>query len=103
MDDVEDPAVEDPAGGYYTVAVEAPVRGRVRRLVASLAGAIGTGLGIYDQSAGDLVIRRRADGAEASRIDGGPPEELALTLQTMREQLENLTAADFEDRWSIEA
>ena len=41
-------------------------RGRTvpRRLVAGLAGAIGTGLGIYDQSAGDLVIRRRADGAD---------------------------------------
>lgn len=91
------------AGEVYVAALDRPDRGRVRRLVDAgldIAGAAVGGL-LELSSAGTVVVRRRADGVEVLRVDGGPAEETAQLLHHVREQLDTLSAEEFRDRWGI--
>lgn len=93
------------AAEVYDVALDRPDRGRVRRTVDAvldLAGALVGGL-LELSSAGTVVVRRRTDGVEVLRVDGGPAEETAQLLHHVREQLDTLSAEEFRDRWGIAA
>jgi hypothetical protein len=92
------------AGEVYVAAVEAPRAGLVRRVALGIAdlvdAAIGGGTGM--SGVGDVVVRRIEDDVEVVRVPAGPAEEAALTIQTMREQLEHLSIDDFHAAWGIE-
>ncbi|WP_139981811.1 hypothetical protein [Nocardioides litoris] len=93
-----------PAGEVYAARAEPVRRGRLGRWGAAVARLASASIGGTDDptSAGDVVVRRRGDGSEVLRVPGGPAEELAWTLQSVREQLEHLSVADFSDRWGLD-
>jgi hypothetical protein len=91
------------AGEVYVVALEAHERRRWRRAVVS-AWTLATAatMGYLDgPSVGQWVVRRRADGTEAFRVEAGAEEEAALTLQALQEQLAGCPVEEFEKRWGI--
>jgi hypothetical protein len=93
------------AAEEYVAALDRPDRGRARRLVDAGLDIVGAALGgLLDlSSAGTVVVRRRSDGVEVLRVDGGPAEASAQLLHHVREQLDTLSAEEFRDRWGIAA
>lgn len=90
------------AGETYDVALVEHRRRGVRRLAVAGWALAATVAGWIDgPSIGEVVIRRRADGAELHRTDAGDAEACALLLEHLREQLATLNAAEFEDAWSL--
>ena len=90
------------AGEAYAVALVEHRRRGVRRLaVAGWALAAIVAGWIDGPSVGEVVIRRRADGAELHRTDAGDAEACALLLAHLQEQLATLSAAEFEDAWAL--
>ena len=89
------------AADIYDVELTPPRHGPVRRVVSGVidtVAAVGGGL-IDVSTAGDLVVRRRADGHEVFRVPGGGPEEAAHTIEHVEAQLRTLTPEEFRDRW----
>ncbi|WP_134767328.1 hypothetical protein [Nocardioides sp. 1609] len=99
-----DPREARRAGELYVAAIESS-RGGVVRRVATAAGDLFTaafGGATETSSVGDVVVRRIDDDAEVVRVAAGPSEEAALTIQTVREQLEHLSIDDFHATWGVE-
>lgn len=93
--------IEVRAGEVYDVALVEHRRRGLRRLIMG-AWALAALAGWIDgPSVGEVVIRRRADGAELHRTDAGDAEASALLLDHLRQQLDTMTAAEFEDAWSL--
>lgn len=92
------------AGDLYEHHLEPHRRGRLRRAVLAAADIVAASLGglLELSSAGEVVVRRRADAVELVRIPAGPPEEAAQVLAHVREQLETLSPAEFRDAWSTD-
>lgn len=91
------------AGDLWRAEVEPPRRSLPRRLGAAAGALVAAAFGDAGEviSAGDVVVRRRSDGVEVLRVPGGPSEELAWTLQSVREQLENLSPDAFREAWDL--
>jgi hypothetical protein len=91
------------AGDLYVATVEAPQRGVAKRVGAATVRLLSAAFGDAGEvtSAGDVVVRRRADDGEVLRVPGGPSEELAWTLQSVNEQLENLSPVAFRETWDL--
>lgn len=98
MDD--EPAL---AGDLYEHRLEPHERGRLRRAVVAAVDLVAAAtVGLLElSSAGEVVVRRRADGAEVLRVPAGPAEEAAQLLTHVREQLRTLSPADFRDAWGL--
>jgi len=99
-------ATLDPvtAGEVYAYAIEPRPRPRLQTLVVAAldlwCAAFG---GTFELSKhGDVVVRRRVDGAEELRIETHSTEEAAETLHRVSEQLEDLDPEEFRAHWSID-
>lgn len=92
------------AGEVYTVHLETPTQpAGIARSVLRGAAALAHQL-VGDSlhpSAGDLVVRRRADESEVMRIDAGDGEQAAYLVDHVKGQLAELTAAEFEEAWTL--
>lgn len=99
-----DPTDVPAASQTYGVELEAP--DRQRRLLSLLAWplrVIGAGLGIVDEpSFGDVVVRRLDDGSEVLRLPVTGTEETAIGLDEIQQQLDGLSASEFQARWGLE-
>lgn len=92
------------AGEVYEVHLETPTQpAGIARSVLRGAAALAHQL-VGDSlhpSAGDLVVRRRADESEVMRLDAGDGEQAAYLVDHVKTQLAELTAAEFEDAWTL--
>ena len=96
----------DPAcaGEVYEVELVPPTRSRLRRytfgaldLWCAMFG------GLFELTAGgELVVRRRADGVEELRVPVTGTEEAGVLLTLVRDQLTELTPAEFRSTWSVD-
>ncbi|WP_323793005.1 hypothetical protein [Nocardioides sp.] len=92
------------AGEVYESELLPPTRSKLRRysfgaldLWCAMFG------GLFELSAGgEVVVRRRADGVEELRIPVTGTEEAGLLLTMVREQLAELTPAEFRSTWSVD-
>lgn len=98
-------ATLDPllAGEVYVYTLEPRPRRRVGRVVA---GALDlwcatTGGQFELTSVGQVVVRRRSDGAAELCIPAGGPDASAPLLDLVREQLETLSPAEFRGAWGV--
>lgn len=103
-----DPVTDDAprAGSAYSVSLE-PITGAkgvglawIKGLVLAAAALIGWW---ENPAVGDLVVRRTADGSEAMRTPSGDQEESAQLLAHVEGQLAELSIAEFEETWGLEA
>jgi hypothetical protein len=96
----------DGAGDVYAVALEplGPVKAWSLAWAKGLVLAAAASIGWWDGAAiGDLVVRRRADGAVVIKTGAGDQEEAAQLLAHVESQLRELTAEQFEATWGIDA
>lgn len=90
------------AGEAYDVALVEHRRRGVRRLAVAGWALSATVAGWIDgPSVGEVVIRRRTDGAELHRTDAGDAEACALLLEHLRDQLATLSVTEFEEAWAL--
>jgi hypothetical protein len=89
----------DRASNHLIAELEEPSGTRIRLLLRRAWALVRALLGDVDVDA-DLVIRRRAGGAEILRTaaDGGDPHVL---LDTVRRDLETKTVEEFIREWRI--
>jgi hypothetical protein len=89
----------DPASNHLMAELEEPSGTRTRRLLRRVWALIRAAWGDVDIDA-DLVIRRRAGGAEVLRTaaDVGDPHFL---LETVRRDLETKTVEEFVREWRV--
>lgn len=89
----------DPASNHLMAELEEPSGTRTRRLLRRARAMIRAAWGDIDIDA-DLVVRRRAGGAEVLRTaaDIGDPH---LLLQTVRRDLETKTVEEFVREWRV--
>ncbi|WP_193612332.1 hypothetical protein [Nocardioides lijunqiniae] len=96
---------DDPtlAADVYTRALEPHRRGRLRRTAVVAADIVASSLGglLELSSAGEVVVRRRADDREVLRVPAGPPEEAAQLVAHVEEQLTSMSPAEFREAWGI--
>lgn len=97
---VDEPAL---ARDLYTHLLEPLRRGRLRRAAVLAVDVIASALSAPSDlsSAGDVVVRRRADGAEVLRVPVGPPEEAAQVSAHVEQQLADMSPAEFRKTWGI--
>ena len=93
-----------PARAVYTLSLEAHRRRGWRRVTVALWSAASMlALGFFGSpSIGEWVVRRRDDGREVQRIDAGADEEASILRSELYRQLDELSAEEFEERWSLE-
>jgi hypothetical protein len=95
-----------PASTAYAVAL-VPVSGARAWSLAGLKAVFLATMALWgwwdELRVGDLVVTRRADGAEVLRTAAGGHSEAALLLAHVEEQLTDLTVSEFEDTWTIAA
>lgn len=70
----------------------------MRSIVTMTVGLL-TGDAVSGPSLTDLVIRRRASGAEVMRISAGAPDEASRLLDLARRDLARLSVAQFIAEW----
>ncbi|QCW51388.1 hypothetical protein FE634_15015 [Nocardioides dongxiaopingii] len=101
---MSDPLDARRAGELYVAAIERSRAGVARRVVTAAGELLNAAIGGATElsSVGDVVVRRLDDDAEVVRVTAGPSEEAALTIQTVREQLEHLSVDDFRARWGVD-
>lgn len=94
------------AASAYSVSLE-PISGAkglslawVKGLVLAAAALVGWW---ENPAVGDLVVRRTADGSEAMRTTAGDQEESAQLLGHVERQLDELSIAEFEETWGLDA
>ena len=89
----------DLASHHLVAELEEPSGTRTRRLLRRVWAVIRAAWGDVELDA-DLVVRRRASGAEVLRTaaDIGDPHRL---LATVRRDLETKTVAEFVGEWRI--
>jgi len=99
-------ATLDPvtAGEVYDFAMEPRPRPRSHTVVLAAldlwCAAFG---GTFELTRhGDVVVRRRVDGAEELRIETHSSEEAAETLHRIGEQLDELDPEEFRAHWYID-
>ena len=90
----------DRASNYLVARLEEPSGTRTRRLLRRAWALVRAAWGDVEIDA-DLVIRRRAGGAEVLRTaaDVGDPH---LLLETVRRDLETKTVAEFLAEWRLD-
>lgn len=91
------------AGAVYEVGLEVHRRSWWRRLGVTIYVALSAlSMGYLGMpSAGEVVVRRRADGVEVLRTDAEAEEGTAYVLAHVREQLATLSVAEFQQAWGI--
>ncbi|MCD4535953.1 hypothetical protein LRP67_17835 [Nocardioides sp. cx-169] len=96
----EEPAL---AGDVYAHVLETLRRGRLRRAAILAVDVVASVLSAPSElsSAGDVVVRRRADGVEVLRVPVGPPEEAAQISAHVEQQLAGMSPAEFRATWGI--
>jgi len=89
----------DRASNYLVAKLEEPTGTRTRRLLRQVWALVRAAWGDVEIDA-DLVIRRRAGGAEVLRTaaDVGDPH---LLLETVRRDLETKTVNQFVREWRV--
>jgi hypothetical protein len=97
---------EPRARSAYSVSLE-PVAGAKAWSLAWVKGLImatASLIGWSEQPAiGDLVVRRTTDDSEAIRTSAGDQEEAALLLEHVQRQIDELSVAEFEEAWGLDA
>ena len=95
--------VELWAEGEYAAVLEPRPRGPVRRLVVSALDlwCAMTGGTFELTRAGDVVVRRRADGVEALRIPVRVAADAAALLDQVRTDLHTSTPDAFRRQWGL--
>lgn len=92
------------ASEVYRVLFEPHRRRPVRRvLAAALDLWCATSGGLLElTTAGDVVVRRRHDGAEELRLFAGPPQSAAPVLAELGADLARLSPEQFRSAWGID-
>ncbi|MEO9324990.1 hypothetical protein ABFT23_15965 [Nocardioides sp. C4-1] len=92
------------AAEIYAATIEPPERGTLKKIAAGAADLVTAAAGggpLELSSAGDVVVRRLADGVEELRVPGGPAEEAAITLDQVRTQLDTMSPEEFRTTWNV--
>ena len=91
------------ASEVYWLLFEPHPRRRARRVVAAVLDLwCATSGGMLElTSVGDMVVRRRHDGAEELRIYAGPPSVAAPMLHQVTDDLATLSPEEFREAWGI--
>ncbi|MFP7761672.1 hypothetical protein [Marisediminicola sp. LYQ85] len=89
----------EPASNHLVADLEEPSGTRARRMIRRMWALLRAVWGDVDVDA-DLVVRRRASGAEVLRTpaDVGDPHYL---LETVRQDLETKTVDEFVREWRL--
>ncbi len=91
------------AAGVYVASLEPRPRGTAKRLLVSALDLwCATTGGTFELTrAGDVVVRRRDDGAELLRVQVGVAADAASLLEEVRRQLSSSSPDAFRRRWGI--
>jgi hypothetical protein len=96
--------VDQRAAQVYEATLQ-PRRGgrllRSARFLAAFTAELAWGL-LPAPSLSDVVVTRRADGAELLRVAAGDPNVPGDMLHLVQRQLEDLSPADFLAEWGAE-
>ena len=105
MTDPDEPTTDGVrAGDVYRASLQPVPGGRLKRS-ARLAGAFVAELAwgmLPSPTLHDVVVTRRADGAEVLRVGAGDPNVPGDMLGLVDQHLADLTPAEFLDEWGAE-
>ena len=97
-------AAEERAADVYTATLQPRSGGRLvrsARLLAAFAAELAWGL-LPQPSLSDVVVTRRADGAEVVRVSAGDPTVPGEMLGLVQRHLAELSPAAFLAEWGAD-
>ena len=97
-------AAEERAADVYTATLQPRPGGRLvrsARLLAAFAAELAWGL-LPQPSLSDVVVTRRADGAEVVRVSAGDPTVPGEMLGLVQRHLAELSPAAFLAEWGAD-